>query len=113
MKILLLEPAYKNKYPPLGLMKIAAFHKQRGDEVTFVKGFYSEIREQKWDRIYIATLFTFYWNQTIKTIKYYLNSVEDKNQIKVGGVMATLLIDEIEKETGDKPILDLLIEKGK
>lgn len=113
MKILLVEPAYKNKYPPLGLMKIAAFHKQRGDEVTFVKGFYSEIREQKWDRIYIATLFTFYWNQTIKTIKYYLNSTEDKNQIKVGGVMATLLKDEIEKETGVKPIVGLLNEKGK
>ena len=37
MRILLVEPNYKNKYPPMGLMKISTYHKGRGDEVTFYK----------------------------------------------------------------------------
>jgi len=37
-KILLIEPNYKNKYPPMGLMKISTYHKRLGDEVTFYKG---------------------------------------------------------------------------
>ena len=56
--ILLLEPAYKNKYPPLGLMKIAAFHKHvLHDKVFFSKG---PIREgltdiTTWDKVYVTT----------------------------------------------------------
>lgn len=37
-KVLLIEPNYKNKYPPLSLMKLATYHRQLGDEVTFYKG---------------------------------------------------------------------------
>ncbi|MEN6324767.1 MAG: hypothetical protein ABFD18_00960 [Syntrophomonas sp.] len=37
-KILLLEPNYKNKYPPMGLMKIATYYRCRGDNVRFYKG---------------------------------------------------------------------------
>lgn len=113
MKILLVEPAYKNKYPPLGLMKIAAFHKQRGEEVHFVKGLVKEIRDQMWDRIYTTTLFSFYWAKTIKTIKYYEFSVKDPQNFFIGGPMATIMADEIEKETGFKPIKRLLTERGK
>ena len=38
--ILLVEPGYRNKYPPLGLMKIAQCHGPNGkkDNVRFVKG---------------------------------------------------------------------------
>jgi len=112
-KILLIEPAYKNKYPPLGLMKIAAFHKSRGDEVIFVKGLNKDYRAQLWDRIYITTLFSFYWSDTIKTIKYYEFSVKNPQNLFIGGPMATLMAEEIEKETGFKPIKGLLNEKGK
>lgn len=98
MKILLVEPGYKNKYPPLGLMKISAYHKKKNDEVTFVKGLNKEIKEQVWDRIYISTLFTFYWKKTIDTIKYYYNSVCNKSNIYVGGVLATLLENDLRSE---------------
>ena len=37
-KVLLLEPNYKNKYPPMGLMKLATYFRRCGDEVRFFKG---------------------------------------------------------------------------
>jgi len=37
-KVLLLEPNYKNKFPPIGLMKLATYFKLRGDDVVFFKG---------------------------------------------------------------------------
>lgn len=36
--VLLIEPNYRNKYPPMGLMKISTYYKQRGDNVRFYKG---------------------------------------------------------------------------
>ncbi|MCT4507311.1 MAG: hypothetical protein N4A48_00870 [Tepidibacter sp.] len=46
-KVLLVEPNYKNKYPPMGLMKLATYHRQLGDDVVFYKGEFKEfvIRE--------------------------------------------------------------------
>jgi hypothetical protein len=113
MKVLLIEPAYKNKYPPLGLMKISTFHKQRGDDIYFVKGLDKEVRGQLWDRIYITTMFSFHWAETIKTIKYYEFSVKDPQNLLIGGPMATLMADEIQKETGFIPVRGLLNEKNK
>ncbi|MHB1350287.1 MAG: radical SAM protein [Desulfobulbaceae bacterium] len=37
-KILLIEPNYRNKYPPMGLMKLATYYRNRGDDVRFFKG---------------------------------------------------------------------------
>ncbi|MFA5518028.1 MAG: hypothetical protein WDA74_02105 [Spirochaetota bacterium] len=37
-KVLLVEPDYKNKYPPIGLMKISTYHKMIGYDVKFFKG---------------------------------------------------------------------------
>ena len=37
-RVLLLEPNYKNKYPPMGLMKLAMYYRLQGDDVHFYKG---------------------------------------------------------------------------
>ena len=183
-KILLLEPNYKNKYPPIGLMKIATYHRLLKDNVTFYKGdlddfILNNITEQcltklnniddsinwknftttiakfikskskfsldelqiekssyeilivhclsdysdyyrkklyvgdiRFDRVYVATLFTFYWDITIKTIEFAKTLVEKNEQVIIGGVMASLLPNEILKETGIKPIEGLLDRPG-
>lgn len=109
MRILLVEADYKNKYPPLGLMKISAYHKSIGDEVVFVKGKNKELKQQKWDRIYITTLFTFYWKKTLETIKFYYKSVNVPSDVHVGGIMATLLEIDLLNEAS---ISGITIRKG-
>lgn len=90
--ILLIEPNYANKYPPLGLMKISTFHKRLGDCVVFAKGKLSdELVEKRWDRVYVTTLFTFEWEETKKSIEYALTVVKDSHMVFVGGIMATLM----------------------
>jgi hypothetical protein len=69
MRVLLVEPDYKPKFPPLGLLKIGTFHRNRGDEVSFVRGITSDL--EHWDRIYITTLFSFHHQKIIKTILHY------------------------------------------
>lgn len=111
-RILLVEPDYKNKYPPLGLMKISSYHKARGDYVRFVKGCDPEVRSGKWDRVYVSTLFTFCWDATINTVKYYGGSVPSGQDVFVGGVMATLLADDVERETGATVVKGLIDKRG-
>lgn len=104
-------------YPPLGLMKLSTFHKMRGDEVRFVVGRDERAFEVQelfspsvlWDRIYISTLFTFTWKETIETINFYKNAVGGSiHKIFVGGIMASLMKEEIFEETGVEPIAGLL-----
>lgn len=182
--ILLIEPNYKNKYPPIGLMKISTYHRRLGDNVKFFKGNLKDLvldeltqkcitklekiekktdwnrkydlirkyiqRRQglllneidldsskyshllikcldhfsnifrkrdfvnfpKWDRVYVTTLFTFYWKITVDTIHYAKNLVKSQDQIFVGGVLASLLHKELEVETGITPHRGLLDQPG-
>lgn len=112
--ILLIEPAYKTKFPPLGLMKISAYHKLLGDKVYFFKGISREVDEfAYWDRVYVSTLFTYHWNVTVETIKHYKKLVKgDTSRIFVGGIMATLMADELWRETGVVPLTGLLNTSG-
>lgn len=100
MKVLLVEPNYKNKYPPMGLMKISTYHKLLGDEVHFVKGFDELVDKEVWDRIYVTTLFTFDFDLDVKTINHYKLLVNNTNDLYVGGIMASLMPEKIVTETG-------------
>ena len=114
-KILLIEPKYKNKYPPLGLMKIATFHREvMRDYVLFTKGeLPAAFANTKWDRVYVTSLFTFEWAATIEAIEYAKTLVDSIDKITVGGIAATMLPEQIFEDTGIKPVCGLLNEPGK
>ncbi len=99
--VLLVEPGYPNKYPPLGLMKIAAYHgpNGRGDNVLFVKGDTPEALNRVWDRVYVTTLFSFEWKRTSAAIDFALRAVRGQaERVFVGGIAATLMFDEFAGE---------------
>ena len=182
--ILLIEPNYKNKFPPIALMKLSTYHKRLGDNVIFYKGefknfileqisdkcvkkmyeiepqedwgskkhyvydfiktrrkeFLSSLRldnydrelllsnwviyykdyywkkqyllEPEWDRVFITTLFTFYFDITVKCINDFKRLVKPNGLVMVGGVLATLQPDELEEATGIKPHTGLLNHPG-
>jgi hypothetical protein len=110
MKILLVEPDYKNRFPPLGLMKISTYHKDRGDQVRFVKGIQKDLDLDP-DRIYIATLFSFYHQITMDTVKYYKDTFKDSD-IVIGGIYSTLNPERFVEEVGIKPLTGLLDRAG-
>lgn len=92
--ILLIEPGYKNKYPPLGLMKLAQYHGPQGkrDRVRFIKGQDRSVLDQAWDRIYVTTLFSFEYpkiSEAIEFAKVVAHGQTDK--IFVGGIAASLM----------------------
>lgn len=99
--ILLVEPGYPNKYPPLGLMKIAAYHGPfgRGDNLRFVKGDTPEVLSDVWDRVYVTTLFSFEWKRTSAAIDFALRAARGQaERVFVGGIAATLMFDEFRRE---------------
>lgn len=100
--ILLIEPGYKNKYPPLGLMKIAAYHGQHGkrDNIKFIKG--EEDRSAlsvHWDRIYVTSLFSFEWREISKSIDFAVQVAHgNASKVFVGGIAASLMQDQFVAE---------------
>jgi radical SAM superfamily enzyme YgiQ (UPF0313 family) len=108
-KILLVEPQkskyYHTQYPPLGLLKLSAYHKAKGDQVQFIRGckgidFYP-------DKIYITSLFTYAWKPVHEVIYYYSQKYK-KAEIIVGGIYATLCEEHLRETFKDK----IKIHKG-
>jgi hypothetical protein len=109
--ILLVEPDYQSRFPPLGLLKIGTYHRSRGDNVRFVRGNAKDL--DYIDRVYITSLFSFQHAKTIETILYYKALVGgDLDRIFVGGIYASLHPDTIYRETGIYPHVGLLDQPG-
>lgn len=104
-RILLVEPNYKNKYLPIGLMKISTYYKAKGDFVVFHKGIMPKNEAQTFDKILITTLFTFDFNMCIDTIRYYIEIV-GKNRVFVGGIALTIMPDRFIKAIPGLNILE-------
>ena len=102
--ILLIEPGYKNKYPPLGLMKIAAYHGPHGkrDNVKFIKGDVDRsVVGMNWDRIYVTTLFSFEWREISHSINWALEVARgNASKVFVGGIAASLMHEQFVAEAG-------------
>jgi len=115
MNVLLLEPGYKNKYPPLGLMKLAYFHRvMRGDYVYFAKGRLPDgFAPRKWDRIYVTSLFTFEFKATVEALEYAKTLADKDTYIEFGGIAASLMPDKFEEATGIRANTGLLNVPGK
>lgn len=98
MHILLVEPNYYTQFPPLGLLKISAYHKSQGDTTELVKG--CKLVLKKPDRIYITSLFTWAWKPVWEAVKYY-KQVFPNSEVWLGGLYASLLPDHASKSGAD------------
>lgn len=123
--ILLIEPGYKNKYPPLGLMKIAQYHGPLGkkDRVRFIKGEDPSVLSEAWDRIYVTTLFSFEFERISQSINFALEAASGQaDKIFVGGIAASLMHERFIREPrwrgirfikgllGDAPAISLQLD---
>ncbi len=112
-KVLLVEPDYRSKYPPLGLMKLASYHRELGDEVRFVRGCSGEAAGKFWDAIYITTLFSYDWQKTVRTVRFYKDNLFGlSSKVVVGGIAASILRDKLYAETGVYPVVGCLDRPG-
>ena len=94
MKILLIEPAYYSRYPPLGLLKLGRLEEEVGNDVELVRG----LKNLDFipSKIYITSLFTYSWKPVHEAIEFYHKQFPGV-PISVGGIYASLMPYNIRK----------------
>lgn len=96
MKYLLVEPEFpipdKSKnhayFLPIGLLKIATYHKNKGDTIRLVRGLIKP--DIGPDRILITSLFT-YWAQYVHDAADFYHTMFPAARIEIGGIYASLM----------------------
>jgi hypothetical protein len=113
MKILLVEPNFpippKSKnhknFLPIGLLKIACYHKAIGNEVVIVRGNLTKeelkkrLNFEKPDWIGVTSLFT-YWSKYVKDTVQHYKRLFPNTKIVVGGIYASLMPEHCKEYTG-------------
>jgi len=103
VRVLLVEPQrsrkYYTSYPPLGLLKLARYHKSRGDRVALIHGLDGDGYDP--DRIYVTSLFTYAWEAVHITIQHYLKKYP-KAKLTVGGIYASLCPGKLRRAFGSR-----------
>lgn len=89
MKVLLVEPSYYTRFPPLGLLKLASYHRSRGNQVKLVHGIQEDLKFNP-DRIEITSLFTYAWRPVHEVIQFY-HSKFNTAKMRIGGIYASLM----------------------
>jgi pyruvate-formate lyase-activating enzyme len=107
MHVLLVEPEYYTTYPPLGLLKLSAYHKGKGDTTELVRGC-KEV-ERKPDRVYVTSLFTWAWKPVWDAVRYYKRRFPTA-EIWLGGLYASLLPEHATRSGADRVYVGLFKE---
>lgn len=88
--VLLVEPDYYSRYPPLGLLKLSAYHKNVcGDTTELVHGIDQEVESEP-DIIYVTSLFTWAWKPVWDAVRYYSREFPGA-ELWLGGLYASLM----------------------
>lgn len=102
--VLLVEPDYYTRYPPLGLLKLASYHMSRGDEVRLVRG-EKKLRRTP-DRIYVTSLFSYAWRPVHAAVRHY-KKLFPKAPVSLGGIYASLLPEHAATAGADEIMVGL------
>ena len=88
MHILLVEATYCTRYPPSGLLKLASYHRVKGDSVELIRG--CSFPDRKPDKVYVISLFTWGWKEIWEAVRYY-KGLFSIAEICLGGIYASLM----------------------
>jgi len=86
--VLLVEPAYYTRFPPLGLLRLSTYHKAQSHTVELVRG----LRQPDMipDLVCVTSLFTYSWSPVHEAISHY-RSLFPQARVQLGGIYASLM----------------------
>lgn len=100
IRVLLVEPAYYTRYPPLGLLKLASYHRSLGDRVVFQRGLQPPFQPSP-QLVLITSLFTYGWRPVHEAVEHY-REIYPRATIRLGGIYATLMPEHAQLAGADE-----------